>query len=223
MSENNGHRKRLRTKFLTNGFAGFLDYEIIELLLTFGIPRKDCKPIAKELISRFKTVNGVILASEKDLIQIKGLGESSIIGIKLARELIIYTGKERLVKEKSDLIDIHDVAQQAIKEIGYLNKEHFKVFCINTKGFVISDTVTIGTLNASIIHPRELFKIAIENNAYSIVITHNHPSGDTTPSDEDIYTTRKIAEAGKILGIKLDDHIIVSKTGFRSLAEMGYL
>jgi DNA repair protein RadC len=223
MNDSDGHRKRLRAKFLSNGFDGFLDYEIIELLLTLGIPRKDCKPIAKQLISKYKTVNGVIHASEADLKRTKGLGDTSIIGLKLAHEIMVYAGKENLLKETSGGINIKEIANQAINEIGHSAKEIFKVYCINTRGSVISETVSIGTLDTSLVHPRELFKSAIENNAASIVIAHNHPGNDTTPSEEDVYATLKIAESGKILGINLDDHIIVSISGYTSLAERGYI
>lgn len=222
MSENYGHRKRLRSRFLKVGFSGFLDYEVIELLLTIGVPRKDCKPIAKELINKFGNVNGVINASDFDLKQIKGLGDTNIIGIKLAREILIYSNTEKLRTAHPDAISIYDLADLAVKEIGYSSKEVFKIYCLDTKGFITSSTVSIGSLNSSIVHPRELFKLAIENNASSIVVAHNHPSGDTSPSDEDIYTTRVIIEAGKILGIELDDHIIVSKNGYRKLSESGY-
>ncbi len=223
MSEHAGHRKRLRTKFLVNGFAGFLDYEVIELLLTIGIPRKDCKPMAKHLVKKFRNVQGVINASDNDLKQTKGIGDSGIIGIKLAREISLYTSKEQLELNSHEKINVGDIANLAIKEIGYSSKEVFKVYCLNTKGIVTSNTVSVGVLDASVVHPREIFKIAIENNAASIVIAHNHPSGDIAPSSEDIYTTRMIAESGKILGIELDDHIIVSKAGYHCLSESGYL
>ncbi|MCA9313006.1 DNA repair protein RadC [Candidatus Saccharibacteria bacterium] len=223
MNEHEGHRKRLRTKLLNSGLSGFLDYEIIELLLTIGIPRKDCKPLAKELIKKFKTVNGVIHADDNDLKQFKGIGETSIFAIKLMREMMIYAQNESLSGLAGDNISVRDVADLAIKEIGFLKKEVFKVYCISTKGFVISSVVSIGAIDASIVHPRELFKIAIENSASSIVVVHNHPSGDITPSDDDILTTRRLAEAGKILSISLDDHIIVSSTGYTSMEKEGYI
>lgn len=223
MGDHEGHRKRLRTKFLAAGFSGFLDYEVIELLLTLGIPRKDCKPIAKELIKKYRTVNNIINAREGELRQIKGLGEVSVFGIKLAKEIIIYSKKENLLSSEGLEINFSDIADLAIKEIGYSSQEVFKVYCLNAKGRVGSGVVSVGVLDSSIIHPRELFKIAIENNAASVIVAHNHPSGDLHPSEDDIYTTRKLAEAGKILGIKLDDHIIVSNQGYISLAEQGYL
>ncbi len=223
MADYDGHRKRLREKFLNNGFAGFLDYEIIELLLTIGVPRKDCKPIAKVLITKYKTASGVINASDIDLVKTRGLGQSNIFGIKLARELGLLSGKNDLDSARTGFIDIEKAANLLMKEIGYEKKEIFKVICINTKGAVISDTVSIGTLDMSIVEPREVFKIALDNNAAGIVIAHNHPSGDTAPSEDDIYTTRKLAESGKILGIDVLDHLIVSNSEYTKLSEKGYL
>ncbi len=218
-----GHRKRLRTRFLQNGLNGFLDYEIIELLLTIGIPRKDCKPLAKQLITKFKSVSGVINAPDSELKKFKGLGDTSIIGIKLAREIGIYVDSEKITNNKTDRLDINQIAQWLIKEIGHNKKETFKVICLDTKGNVTSDIVSVGTLNSSIVHPREVFKSAIDSNAAGIVVAHNHPSGNTDPSDDDILTTRKLVEAGKIVGIDVVDHLIVSNTGYNSLKNKGYI
>lgn len=218
-----GHRKRLRTKFLKSGLAGFNDYEIIELLLTLGIPRKDCKSIAKELIRKYKSVSGVINADDSELIKIPGLGQASIIGLKLAREIGIYIGQESLASNKHGIIDVEIIGKQLIREIGSSKKEVFKIICLDTKDGVISETISIGSLNSSVVQPREVFKVAIENNSTSIIIAHNHPSGDTTPSDDDIYTTRKIVEAGKVIDIDVRDHIIVSSATYVSLNQLGYI
>lgn len=218
-----GHRKRLRSKFVSSGFVGFHDYEIIELLLTLGVPRKDCKLLAKELIKKYGSVSGIIYAGDQELKSIKGLGESSIFGIKLAREISLYMGNEELLSVSNNTSFIEVLAQQLVKEIGYDKKESFKVVCLNTKGGVVSEVVSVGSLNASVVHPREVFKVAIENSSASIVVAHNHPSGDTNPSEDDILTTRRIVESGKIIGIDVVDHIIVSRTGYTSLSKMGFL
>ncbi len=218
-----GHRKRLRQRFLKSGLAGFHDYEIVELLLTFGIPRKDCKPMAKELIRKYKTVSGVVNANDEDLVETPGLGFASIIGIKLAKEIIIHVGQEELSTKKHESIDIKVVARQLISEIGSDKKESFKVVCLNTKGAIIGETVSVGSLNASVVHPREVFKVAIKNSAASVIIAHNHPSGDSTPSDDDILTTRRIVEAGKTLGIDVVDHLIVTDKGYNSLSSAGLI
>lgn len=223
MNDTSGHRKRLREKFIANGFSGFLDYEIIELLLTLGVPRKNCKPMAKELISRFKSTNDVINARDIDLIKTKGLGQASIFGLKLAREIGFLSSKNDLVRENTGYIDIDKAANMLMKEIGYQKREIFKIICVNTKGTIISDIISVGALNMSIAQPREVFRVALDNNAAGIVVAHNHPSGDTSPSEDDIYVTRKLVESGKILDVDLIDHLIVSNTDYRSLAKEGYL
>ncbi len=222
-SSSDGHRKRLRKRFITSGFSGFLDYEIIELLLTLGIPRKDCKSIAKELIGKYKTVNAVVSANEAELMRQKGLGQSSIFGIKLARELDLYLNTQGINEKKQIELDVDSVTRILSKEIGYSKNEIFKVVCLDIRGRIVSDTVSQGVLDMSVVHPREVFRIAIDNNASSIIVAHNHPSGDTTPSESDIYTTRRLVESGKILDIEVLDHIIVSKSGYSSLSELGYL
>lgn len=222
-TNNDGHRSRLRKKYLNNGMEGFLDYEIIELLLTIGIPRKDCKPIAKGLISKYRTVSGVINAPEAELIKIDGLGPASIIGLKLAKDLATYQSREAIQTSNTTLLNTEKVAKYLMAKIGHSKKEIFKIICCNTQGTIVDETVSIGTLDASILHPREVFKIAIDNSASHIIISHNHPSGDTNPSDEDIYTTRRLIEAGKIIGIDISDHLIVSSTNYISLKQNGFL
>lgn len=210
-----GHRKRLREKFLKAGFIGFHDYEIVELLLTVGTPRRDCKEVAKELIKKFGNVSGVIDALEKELIEIKGVGNSNLFGLKLVKEAIKIYDKEQL-EQRVNLNSPEEIYKYLRDEIGSLEQENFVVLFFNTKNELVVDVVSRGTLNASIVHPREVFKNAIRSNASHIVIAHNHPSGDTLPSDEDIRVTNKLIDAGKILGINVIDHLVVSKNGYTS-------
>lgn len=213
-----GHRGRLRERFLKSGLDGFLDYEIIELLLTLGTPRKDCKQPAKETIQKFKNLTSAIDASVEDLQQIKGIGPSNVFGIKLFRAI-----SEKYSKEKIDsklILDSPKKIFEFLKEkIGKETKEHFVILYFDTKNNLIFDEISIGTLNASLVHPREVFSKAITNHASHIVIAHNHPSGDSTPSSDDINTTKRLVEAGKLLGIAVIDHIIVSKNDYSSLKE----
>ncbi len=219
---NNGHRKRLRERFLQSGFEGFLDYEIIELLLTFGTPMKDCKQMGKNAIKRFKTLNGVINANLDELTQIKGIGESNSIFIKIVKEL-----NKRLLREnisQNILIDSPETIFNYLKEkIGSEKKEQFVIMFVDTKSRLIIDDVSMGILNASLVHPREVFKKAILNSASHVIIAHNHPSGDPTPSEEDINTTKRLIEAGKILGISVVDHLIITESKFTSLKEMNLM
>ncbi|MFA6097458.1 MAG: DNA repair protein RadC [Candidatus Paceibacterota bacterium] len=217
-----GHRKRLRERFLQSGLDGFLDYEIIELLLTLGTPRKDCKKPAKEAVAKFKGLTGVLDATLEELQQIEGVGPSNAIAIKLFQAI-----SERYAKEKVSpkiLLNSPQLIFEYLKErIGKEKKEHFTIICLDTRNNLIVEEVSIGTLNASLIHPREVFKKAILNNSSHVVVAHNHPSGDPSPSEDDIVTTRRLVEAGKILGIAVTDHIIVTKKDFVSLREKGFV
>lgn len=217
-----GHRGRLRQKFLQSGLDGFLDYEIIELLLTLGTPRKDCKQPAKEAIAKFKTFSNVLDATVEELQQIKGIGPSNTFGIKLFQAISGRYSKEKITPD--NLRNSPQLIFEYLKEkIGKEKKEHFTILCFDTKNNLIADDVSIGTLNASLIHPREVFKKAILNNSSYVVIAHNHPSGDPIPSEDDILTTKRLIEAGKILGIAVVDHIIVSSKNFISLRERGII
>lgn len=216
---NTGHRARLRERFLKSGLDGFLDYEIIELLLTLGTPRKDCKQTAKEAIKTFNGLNGVLDSTLEELQKVKGIGPTNAFGIKLFQAI-----SERYTKEKinpKNLLDSPKKIFEFLREkIGKEKKEHFVILYFDTKNNLIFDEISIGILNASLVHPREVFSKAILNNASHIVIAHNHPSGDPTPSNEDINTTKRLIEAGKLLGISVVDHIIVTRNNYSSCVEL---
>ncbi len=218
INSNLGHRSRLREKFLKSGLDGFLDYEVVEILLTLGTPRKDCKQPAKDAIAKFKNLASVLDASAEDLQQIKGIGPSNIIGIKLFHAI-----SERYSKENIDskiLLDSPKKIFEFLKEkIGKESKEHFVILYFDTKNNLIFDEISIGTLNASLVHPREVFSKAISSHASHIVIAHNHPSGDVFPSIDDQGTTNRLKETGKIIGISIIDHIIVSNKKYYSFKE----
>ena len=220
IQSNDGHRERLRSKFLQGGLDGFLDYEIVELLLTFGTPRKDCKQSAKEAVAKFKGLVGVLNASLDELQQVNGIGPSNAIGIKLFQEISKRYAKEKI--NPNILLDSPQLVFEYLRErIGKEKKEHFTIMCLDVRNNLLVDDVSVGTLSASLVHPREVFKKAILNNASHVVIAHNHPSGNPSPSQEDILTTKRLIEAGKILGINVTDHIIVTQNDFVSLKEMG--
>lgn len=213
-----GHRQRLRERFLQSGLEGFLDYEIIELLLTLGTPRKDCKQPAKEAIEKFKGLTGVLNSTIENLQQVKGIGPSNAFGIKLFQAISERYAKEKLTQNK--LLDSPQLIFEYLKEkIGKEKKEHFMVICLDTRNNLIVDDVSVGTLNASLVHPREVFKKAILNNSSHVILAHNHPSGDPTPSENDITTTKRLVESGKILGISVADHVIVTQDSYVSLRE----
>lgn len=214
-----GHRERLRKKFLQAGLDGFLDYEVIELLLTLGTPRKDCKQQAKEAIKKFGNLQGVFEASAQELQQIKGVGHENIFGIKLFQALSERFAKEKIPK-KILLDSPETVVGYLQKKIGGLKKENFYILAIDTRNNLINtQEISVGSLTASIVHPREVFKEAIRSSAASIILAHNHPSGDPEPSEDDLTITKRLAEAGKIMGIDVLDHIIVTKSKVFSFKE----
>lgn len=215
-----GHRKRLREKFLESGLAGFHDYEIIELLLTLGTPRKDCKEPAKEAIKKFNGLAGVLNATLDDLQSINGIGPSNAFGIKLFQAISERYSKEKIISK--EMLNSPQLIFEYLREkIGKEKKEFFVVMFFDTKNNLIVQDVSIGTLNASLVHPREVFAQAIVKNASHVVIAHNHPSGDPTPSEEDVMTTKRLVEAGKIIGISVIDHIVVARDGYVSLRKEG--
>ena len=218
-----GHRKRLREKFLKSGLAGFHDYEIVELLLTLGAPRKDCKSQAKEAIKRFKNLRGVLAASPEELQQIKGIGPHSAFGIKLMQEVAREFLKERIMDRpfyKSPQ-EIFDYLYHSMRD---LKKEVFKVIYLNSQNQIM-ETVDLfqGTVNSSSVSPREVIEGALKHNAVSLIFVHNHPSGNPEPSASDKELTRELVYAGKIMRLNVLDHIIIGDNRYFSFADEGLI
>jgi len=214
-----GHRGRLRKKFLQGGLDSFLDYEIVELLLTLGTPRKDCKQIAKDAIKEFRGLRGVLDASLEELQKIKGIGPSNAFGIKLFQAMSERYEREKLL-EKIPLGSPELVARYLQKNIGYEKKEKFVILSLNKRNNLIKiSVVSMGSLDANVVHPREVFKEAIQCSAAGVILAHNHPSGNIEPSQEDLALTKRLRKAGAILGIDILDHIVVSSKDFYSFKE----
>jgi DNA repair protein RadC len=222
-SKNEGHRKRLRTRFSQSGLNGFLDYEIIELLLTLGTPRKDCKQMAKAAINKFGGLKNTLDSSLEELQRIKGIGPSNAFGLKLFQAVSERYSQESIPKkitlDSSDL-----VANYLQRNIGLEKREHFVALFLDARNNLIKkSTISIGSLDSNVVHPRELFKEAIQASSAQVIIAHNHPSGDPEPSPEDIALTRRLWEAAKILGIELVDHIVVTNNKYISFKEKGLI
>ena len=214
-----GHRKRLRTRFLEAGLDGFLDYEVVELLLTLGTPRKDCKQMAKRAIKEFRGLRGTLDASSEELQQIKGIGPRNLFGLKLFQAVSEKYAKERL-PTKITFTTPKEVVDYLRERFGREKKEHFIALLLDSHNNLVSiNDISIGTLDASLVHPREVFEPAVKSLAAQIILAHNHPSGDPEPSEDDLKITKGLVEAGRILGIEVIDHIIVTKTGFLSFRE----
>ncbi len=218
-----GHRKRLRERFIKSGLKGFHDYEIIELLLTLGSPRKDCKPQAKEAIKRFKTLRGALEAPPEELQQIGGIGPHSVFGIKLVQEVAREFLKQKIIDKpvyKSSQ-EIFDYLYHSMRD---LKKEVFKVLYLNSQNQII-EVVDLfeGTINSSVISPREVIEGAIKYNAVSLIFVHNHPAGDPEPSQNDKDVTRDLVYAGAIMRIRVLDHIIIGNDRYFSFAGEGLI
>ncbi len=209
----------MRERLLQGGLDGFLDYEIVELLLTLGTPRKDCKPVAKEATKKFGGLRGVLEAAPEELRQIKGLGSHNIFGLKFFQALSTHYAKEKLSKKIA--LDSPQVVATFLQEkIGREKKEHFFILSLDSRNNLVKmNNVSTGTLDASLVHPREVFKEAIQASAAKVIIAHNHPSGDPEPSEGDLVITNRLVEAGKILEIAVVDHIIITNANFLSFKE----
>ena len=218
-----GHRKRLREKFIKSGLSGFHDYEIVELLLSLGTPRKDCKQQAKEAIKKFKTLRGVLEAPSEELQQIEGIGSHSAFGIKLVQEVAREFLKEKIIDKpiyKSSQ-EIFDYLYHSMRD---LKKEVFKIMYLNSQNQIIeTENLFEGTINSSSISPREVIESAIKYNAASLIFIHNHPSGNPEPSQSDKEITRDLVYAGSIMRIRVLDHIIIGNNRYFSFAGDGLI
>ena len=228
--DNQGHRERIKEKFLKNGIDGFAEYEILELLLTYCIPRKDTKPIAKDLLNKFKTLDNVFKADFDKLSVIDGLGNNSIAFLKLIGDLpsIIYKDElknKKLINKETLKISNKDILLKYLRnKIGYEEIEKFYVIYLSSSNEVIEfEENSVGTLDRSSVYPREIYKKIINLNAKSVILAHNHPSDNITPSKSDIELTNEIAKGLKNFGALLIEHIIITKNSYFSFLEEGLI
>lgn len=218
-----GHRQRLRERFLSSGLDGFHDYEVIEILLTLGMPRKDCKDAAKEALSRFKTLQGVLEAAPDELCRVAGIGPKNLFGIKLIKAVADRYLKKKLV-QKDAINDSKALFDYLYHSIGDKNREFFKVIFLDSKNQVIAaDTLSEGTLTASSVYPREVIQQALRHDAAALIFAHNHPSGDPKPSSEDVAITRQLVFACKTMGLVAHEHIVIGDNRYYSFADQGYI
>jgi DNA repair protein RadC len=218
-----GHRKRLRDKFLRSGLAGFHDYEIVELLLSLGTPRRDCKVPAKEAVKKFQTLRGVLEATPEELQQIDGIGAHSAFGIKLVQEVAREFLKARIL-DKPFYRSSQEVFDYLYHSMRGLKKEIFKVMYLNAQN-QITDTVDLseGTVNSSSVSPREVIEGALKSNGTALIFVHNHPSGNPEPSVNDQGLTRELVYASKLLRLRILDHIIIGDNRYYSFAAEGLI
>jgi DNA repair protein RadC len=218
-----GHRERLRARFMAGGADPLPDYELLELLLFRSLPRRDVKPIAKRLITRFGSFAEVLSAPVERLVEIDGIGESAAIDIKIAA-----AAAQRLTKgsvsKRQVLASWASVIQYCRAAMAFAEREEFRILFLDKRNQLIADEVQQrGTVDHTPVYPREIVRRALELSATALILVHNHPSGDPTPSQADIRMTHDIIAISKPLGITIHDHIIVGRNGHASLKGQGHI
>ncbi|KQU49725.1 DNA repair protein RadC [Sphingomonas sp. Leaf339] len=221
-SDTAGHRARLRSRLLTDP-AGLLDHELIEYLLALAIPRRDTKPLAKALLREFGSIGGLLSADTEALTRVDGMGDTATAAIRIAtasatRLLQSEVAARPVLGNWQALLDyLHaDMAHHGV--------ERFRVLHLNTRNMLIRDEVmSKGSIDQAAVHVREVIRRAIDLQSAAIILVHNHPSGDPSPSRADIDVTRSIVAAGKPMGIAVHDHLIVGTAGHVSLRAQGLI
>ncbi len=218
-----GHRARLRERFLASGGKGLPDYELLEIVLFGCIARGDVKPLAKRLLSVFGSYGAVLAASPEELKRVDGCGEAVIVMLKAIEHSIGRSLKEKAYA-KPVLQSWQAVLDYCRATMGHLKKEQFRIFFLDRKNQLIADELQQeGTVDHTPVYPREVVKRALELGASALILVHNHPSGDTTPSKADIAMTKQIIQASAAVDITVHDHIIISQSQHYSFAGNGLL
>jgi DNA repair protein RadC len=215
--------ERPRERLLRHGPEALSNAELLAILLRTGTANESAVKLAGKVLAACGGLRHLTDMTVEQLTAIKGIGPAKALQLKAGIELGRRLSRSRL-DDAPQIRSPRDAAELVRDELRFLTKEHFIVLFLNTKNRVIGkETLSIGSLNASIVHPREVFRSAIQRNSASIICAHNHPSGDPTPSPEDIDVTRRLAEAGRLIGIELLDHIIIADQTHVSLKELGHV
>jgi len=214
-----GHRQRLRERFLDSGLQGFQDYEVIELLLTLGTPRSDCKQAAKDVLKKFGSLNAVLEADPKELQEIDGIGPNNVFGLKLTQTVARRYLADRVIGY--DIITSSDEVLDYLKHnLRDKKKEIFSVIYLNGRNEIIGmEELFQGSLTTTAVYPREVVKKVLKQNAAALIFVHNHPSGNLNPSQEDIKITKKLKDAVATIDVKVHDHLIIAGNDYYSLAD----
>jgi DNA repair protein RadC len=218
-----GHRGRLRQRFLEAGLDAFLDYEVIELLLTLGTPRRDCKDAAKAVLRRFKTLQGALEADPGELQEVPGVGPKNAIGLRLVKSVCDrYLAKKVVGREM--VANSQDLLRYLTGVLRDRPRECFLVVYLDAKNRVIAlETLSEGTLTASSVYPREVIRSALQHHAAALIFAHNHPSGEPRPSEEDLAVTRQLVFAARVMGLVVHEHLIIGDNRCFSFADEGYI
>jgi len=218
-----GHRQRIKDKYKKSGIHGWLDYEVLELALSYAITRKDTKPIAKELTSRFKTINGVLDADRKELKSVSGISEHAALFLSLLKDIAILYLKSGL--HNKNLLSSPEVVYAYLKASlkGSVDEEFKTLFLNGSNQLIAVETLQTGTVNRSVVYPRKIVERALYHHAVGVIIAHNHPAGTLKPSQDDCTVTKTIKDALKTVEISLLDHIIIADNDYFSFNEKGLI
>ncbi len=218
-----GHRQRLRARFLGAEPDALPDYELLELVLFMALPRRDTKPIAKALLDRFGSFAGVISADPRRLDEIKGIGRAGVVALKAVQAAALAFMRDDIM-DQPILSSWDKLLRYCKASMGYNTTEQFRILFLNNKNALIADEVQqSGTVNHTPVYPREVVKRALELGATAIIMVHNHPSGDPTPSQGDIAMTCQVVEAAGKLQIAVHDHLIIGRNSHASFKGLGLL
>jgi DNA repair protein RadC len=211
-----GHRERLRERFRKAGAGALADYELLELVLFRAIPRRDIKPLAKALLARFGSFAEAIAARPERLKEIEGLSDAAILELKIVAETAKRFAKVRLEKRQC-MGSFSTLLAYCRTAMAFLDREEFRILFLDKKNGLIADEVQgIGTVDHAPVYPREIMRRALELNATALILVHNHPSGEPSPSAVDIHLTNQIVALGKSLNVAVHDHLIIGREGFAS-------
>jgi DNA repair protein RadC len=219
-----GHRERVRDRLEKIGAENFTDAELLEALLHVVIPRKDTKPLAKELLKRFGSIGAVLAASKNELADFKGLGDTSIANLKVIRAAGQRLTRDSIETDKPVLSSWQSLIDYCMAQMAHERVEQFRILFLDKKNRLIADEVQQrGTVDHTPVYPREVIKRTLELSATALILVHNHPSGDPAPSSADVQMTRQITDIARPLGIHLHDHIIIGRNGHASLKALKLL
>jgi DNA repair protein RadC len=218
-----GHRERLRERALAGGMAALPDYEVLELFLFRSIPKKDVKPLAKQLLARFGSLAGVLGATPEELKTVKGVGQAVALDLKLLHEAALRAGRDAIGRRP--VISSWSALLAYVKTaLAHEAREQFRVLFLDKKNQLIADEVmNRGTVDHAPVYPREVVRRALELSASAMILVHNHPSGDPTPSGPDVDMTRQVIEAARPLRVSVHDHLVVGRHGVASLRALGLM
>ncbi len=218
-----GHRQRLRSRFLQGGPGALQDYELLELLLTFAIPYSDVKPLAKTLIAHFGSLSRVLDATPEALTEVQGIREYSAVLIRLVKAFTeCYLKEEVLARPK--IASLSALVDYCRTSMGGLMDEQFRVIFLNSQNEIMAEEIVQeGTVNQTVVYPRKVLELALKHKATGLILVHNHPSGNLTPSAADQELTRSLVKASRALNLTVHDHLIISRHGYFSLAEKNML